>query len=92
MCQILGVVASARLKQDGQDAQDAQDEFQVRKDLHVYSSSRKQEDKVREDLNLSIGGGGACEGQALALRASERAFFGAGEGQALAIAPSSWPS
>ena len=74
MCQILGVVASERLKQDSQDAQDEQDEFQVRKDLHVYSTSRKQEDKVREDLNLSIGGSGA------------------GEGQAPAIASSSWPS
>ena len=88
MCQILGVAASERLKQDSQDAQD---EFQVRKDLHVYSRSRKQEDKVLTDLNLSIGCG-AGEGQALALRAPGRAFFGAGEGQALAIASSSWPS
>ena len=62
--------ASERLKQDGQDGQDGQDEFQVRKDLNVYRILRKQEDKVREDLNLSSGGGGACEGQTLAIAPS----------------------
>ena len=74
MCHILGVAASERLKQDVQDSQDAQDERQVRKDLNVYSISRKQEDKVREDLNLSSGGG-AGEGQALALREPGRVIL-----------------
>ena len=45
------------LKQDLQDAQDGQDGGRLGRrdkgleDLNVYSISRKQEDKVREDLN-----------------------------------------
>ena len=44
-------------------------------DLNVYRIQQEREAKVREDLNVSRGGWGACEGQALALRAPRRAFF-----------------
>ena len=65
----------------------------VWKTLMSIDISRNDDDKVREDLNMRSGFCDACEGQALALRGAGGRFFSVPcERQALAIAPSSWPS
>ena len=73
---------SPRLKQDGQDGQDLQDGGRLGlrpkglEDLNVYRDSRNYVAKVLTDLNVCSGGWGACEGQALALRAAPQAPVG----------------
>ena len=47
----------------------------VWKTFMSIESQQEHDDKVHEDLNVSRGGWGACEGQPLALRGAEGRFF-----------------